>query len=71
MRGGAAAEGGGSREPASVTNLGISCVVCTAGCPSRLTDGDRTLTATNTGGWMGDLELAFHIKLNALSPTIT
>lgn len=70
MRGGAAAEGGSGREPASVTNLGISCVVCMAGCPSRFADGDRTLTAFNTDGWVGDLVLAFHIELNTLSAHI-
>lgn len=37
MRGGDVAEGGSSREPAGVTNLGISCVACTARRPSRLT----------------------------------
>lgn len=52
MSRGDAAEGGSDREPASVTNPGISCVVCV--CLSRLPDGDHTPMAShiNEGGQM-------------------
>lgn len=47
--------------PASVTNPGISCLMRTTSCPSRLPDGDHTTAASHNNEAGGDAVAALSV----------